>query len=64
MSSFIHDNFMLKNETAVNLYHQFAKDLPIYDYHCHLSPQDIADNSNLKISLNYGYQAIITNGEQ
>ncbi len=44
MSSFIHENFMLKNETAVNLYHKFAKDMPIYDYHCHLSPKDIAEN--------------------
>ncbi len=48
MSSFINDNFMLKNETAVNLYHKFAKDLPIYDYHCHLSPQEIADNKQFK----------------
>lgn len=44
MSSFIHDHFMLKNETAKTLYHQYAKDMPIYDYHCHLSPQDIAEN--------------------
>ena len=48
MSSFIHDNFMLKNETAVSLYHKFAKDLPIYDYHCHLSPQEIAENKQFK----------------
>lgn len=48
MTSFIHDNFILKNETAVSLYHQFAKDLPIYDYHCHLSPQEIADNKQFK----------------
>lgn len=44
MSLFIHDNFMLKNETAIRLYHDYAKDMPIYDYHCHLSPQDIAEN--------------------
>ncbi|WP_082347342.1 glucuronate isomerase [Bacillus sp. FJAT-18017] len=44
MAAFIHDNFMLKNKTAVDLYHSYAKDLPIYDYHCHLSPKDIAEN--------------------
>jgi glucuronate isomerase len=44
MGSFIHDNFILNNPTAVELYHTFAKDMPIYDYHCHLSPKDIAEN--------------------
>lgn len=42
--SFIHDDFMLQNETAKQLYHDFAKDLPIYDYHCHLDPQQIAED--------------------
>ncbi|MEW9670584.1 glucuronate isomerase [Ammoniphilus sp. 3BR4] len=44
MESFIHDRFMLKNQTAVHLYHQYAKNMPIYDYHCHLSPKEIAEN--------------------
>jgi len=44
LKPFIHDDFLLNNETAVQLYHQFAKDMPIYDYHCHLSPKDIAEN--------------------
>lgn len=44
MSTFIHENFMLHNETAVKLYHRYAKHMPIYDYHCHLSPKDIAEN--------------------
>ena len=42
--NFINDDFMLKNDTAKRLYHNFAKDLPIIDYHCHLSPKMIADN--------------------
>lgn len=42
--SFIHDDFMLQGETAKKLYHNFAKDLPIIDYHCHLSPQMIAED--------------------
>ncbi len=48
MSSFIHENFILQNETAVKLYHEYAKNMPIYDYHCHLSPKDIAENRKFK----------------
>lgn len=44
MASFIHENFILNNQTAVDLYHKYAKNMPIYDYHCHLSPKDIAEN--------------------
>ncbi|MCQ6278797.1 glucuronate isomerase [Bacillus sp. EB600] len=44
MGSFIHDNFMLNNKTAVDLYHNYAEKMPIYDYHCHLSPKEIAEN--------------------
>ncbi|WP_414055618.1 glucuronate isomerase [Macrococcus equi] len=42
--SFIHKDFMLHNETAKKLYHDYAKDMPIYDYHCHLDPKLIRDN--------------------
>ena len=42
--SFITDNFLLQSPMAQTLYHQYAKDLPIIDYHNHLSPKDIADN--------------------
>ncbi|MBO4355359.1 MAG: glucuronate isomerase [Clostridia bacterium] len=39
---FINDDFLLKTETAKVLYHQYAKDMPIIDYHCHINPQEIA----------------------
>ena len=42
--SFIHDDFLLSNKTARRLYHQFAEDQPILDYHCHLPPDEIAAN--------------------
>jgi glucuronate isomerase len=42
MSSFIHDDFLLETEVARDLYHRVAKDLPIIDYHCHLSPEAMA----------------------
>ncbi len=44
MSCFIHDDFMLQSETAKRLFHSYAKDLPIIDYHCHLVPQTIAED--------------------
>lgn len=39
---FIHDDFLLGGETARRLYHEYAEDQPILDYHCHLPPQDVA----------------------
>jgi glucuronate isomerase len=42
--AFIHDNFLLMSRTARRLYHDYAKAQPIFDYHCHLSPKDIAEN--------------------
>lgn len=48
MKKFMDDNFLLKNETAVKLYHDYAKDMPIYDYHCHLSPEEIANNKSYR----------------
>ncbi len=42
--SFIHDDFLLQSPTARRLYHDWARDLPIIDYHCHLPPADIAQD--------------------
>ena len=42
--SFIHEDFLLHTKTARRLYHQFAEDQPILDYHCHLPPKDVAEN--------------------
>ncbi|WP_337099760.1 glucuronate isomerase [Paenibacillus sp. YIM B09110] len=46
MKPFMDDNFLLSNETAVTLYHDYAKQMPIIDYHCHLSPQQIYENTS------------------
>lgn len=45
--SFINYDFMLKNQVAKEIY-ESVKDLPIIDYHCHLSPKMIADNYKFK----------------
>ncbi|MGB5942953.1 MAG: glucuronate isomerase [Leeuwenhoekiella sp.] len=44
---FITDNFVLQSEYAQKLYHDYAKDLPIIDYHNHLSANKIAENKPL-----------------
>jgi glucuronate isomerase len=43
-TTFIHDNFLLENKYAEELYHNFSKNQPIIDYHNHLSPQFIAED--------------------
>ncbi|MFD1992668.1 glucuronate isomerase [Paenibacillus nicotianae] len=47
-AKFLDQNFMLHSDTAIQLYHQVAKDMPIIDYHCHLSPQEILENKTFK----------------
>lgn len=42
--SYIKDDFLLENKTAVRLYNDYAKDMPIFDYHCHLSEKQILEN--------------------
>lgn len=44
MKGFMCDDFLLSNDTAKRLYHDVAKNLPIFDYHCHLNPRDIAED--------------------
>ena len=41
---FITKDFLLKNETAKRLYHQYAAKMPIIDYHCHINPQEIYED--------------------
>src|SRR5690606_25669495 len=44
MKPFLDENFLLQSPTAEELYHDFAKDLPIIDYHNHLPPNEVAEN--------------------
>lgn len=41
---FMDEDFLLNSKSAKILYHEYAKDLPLYDFHCHLSPQQIAED--------------------
>ena len=66
--SIINDNFMLKNDTARELF-EAVKDLPIIDYHCHISPKMIAENYRFKNAYelflggdHYKWRQMRTNG--
>jgi glucuronate isomerase len=48
MKQFMDENFLLHSKTAEKLYHEYAKAMPIFDYHCHLSPREIAENKRYK----------------
>ncbi len=65
---FMDKNFMLKNKTARKLY-DAVKDLPIIDYHCHISPKMIAENHKFKNAFelflggdHYKWRQMRTNG--
>lgn len=69
MKRFIDENFLLETKTAEKLYHDFAKQMPIIDYHCHLPPDQIAADKrfdNLTQIWLYGdhykWRAMRTNG--
>ena len=48
MKQFLDQDFMLLNDTAKVLYHDFAEQQPIIDYHCHLSAKEICENKPAK----------------
>lgn len=44
MKQFMDENFLLRSKTAQKLYHSYAADAPILDYHCHINPQEIYED--------------------
>ena len=69
MKKFLDENFLLESKTAQKLYHEFAKGMPIIDYHCHLPPDQIAEDINFKnitqiwlYGDHYKWRAMRTNG--
>ncbi len=48
MKPFMNEDFLLRTETARKLYHDYASHMPIYDFHCHLSPQEIAEDRHFE----------------
>ncbi|GAB4094024.1 glucuronate isomerase [Flaviaesturariibacter terrae] len=69
MKQFLDENFLLNNKTAERLYHEYARAMPIIDYHCHLPPDQIAADGNFanltQVWLygdHYKWRAMRTNG--
>ena len=69
MKKFNDESFLLKTDSAAKLYHDYAAKMPILDFHCHLSPKDIAEdrkfNSITEAWLGgdrYKWRAMRTNG--
>lgn len=69
MKPFLSEDFLLETQTARMLYHEHAGKMPIIDYHCHLPPQEIAENKQFKnltqiwlYGDHYKWRAMRTNG--
>jgi len=69
MKNFMDENFLLQTETAQKLYHNHAAKMPIFDYHCHINPKDIAEDRSFKTITeiwlygdHYKWRAMRTNG--
>ena len=54
MKTFMDEDFLLETKTAQTLYNDYAKDQPIFDFHCHLSPQEIYEDHTLRILRKLG----------
>ena len=44
MKAFMDKDFLLSSETSQKLFHEYAENMPIVDYHCHINPQEIAED--------------------
>jgi len=69
MKEFLNEDFLLETKTAQRLYHEYAAGLPIIDYHCHLPPDQIADDINFEnltqiwlLGDHYKWRAMRANG--
>jgi len=69
MKKFLDNNFLLNTKTSEQLYHEYAKGMPIIDYHCHLPPDQIANDTNFEnltqvwlYGDHYKWRAMRTNG--
>jgi glucuronate isomerase len=68
-ADFIGEDFLLQTKAAKKLYHEYAENMPIYDYHCHLLVEQIANNHNFAnitqawlYGDHYKWRAMRTNG--
>ena len=60
MKAFMDKDFLLSTETSKKLFHEYAETMPIVDYHCHINPQEIAEDrkfENITLFLNCEYES-------
>ncbi|MBN1986418.1 MAG: glucuronate isomerase [Prolixibacteraceae bacterium] len=69
MKKFMDENFLLQTQTAQDLYHNHAAKMPIFDYHCHIPPNEIAEDKQFEnitqiwlYGDHYKWRAMRTNG--
>ncbi len=69
MKKFLDENFLLNTKTSQQLYHEYAEQMPIIDYHCHLPPEQIAEDKQFQnltqvwlYGDHYKWRAMRTNG--
>jgi len=69
MEKFMDQDFLLHTDTAKELYHNHASKMPIFDYHCHINPKQIADDVRFEnitqiwlYGDHYKWRAMRTNG--
>ena len=69
MKPFMDNDFLLQTDVAKELYHNHAAKMPIFDYHCHINPQEIAEDKQFKniteiwlYGDHYKWRAMRTNG--
>jgi glucuronate isomerase len=69
MKKFLDENFLLQTKTSQTLYHEYAKQMPIIDYHCHLPQGQIAEDKQFEnltqvwlYGDHYKWRAMRTNG--
>ena len=62
MKRFMDKDFLLDTETAKHLFHDYAEHMPIIDYHCHISPQEIAEDHHFRSITEVWLGVTIING--
>jgi glucuronate isomerase len=69
MKTFLNEDFLLETKTAQRLYHHYAAGMPIIDYHCHLPPKQIGEDTNFEnltqiwlLGDHYKWRAMRANG--
>lgn len=48
MKKFMDENFLLSNSESERLYHEYSKNMPIIDYHCHINPKEILEDKKFE----------------